>query len=176
MLLQDDRIRLRAMEPEDCEAMCRWENDTSLWTLGDTTRPFSRAALAEFVAQAAEDIYQARQVRLMIEPLAGEACRAIGCVDLFAFDPLNRRAGVGILIYEPEWRGRGYATAALRLLAEYAFHRLDMRQLWADIPLSNTASLRLFARAGFTGQALRRRWVRRRDGTYEDALFLQLFA
>lgn len=173
MLLQDDRIRLRAMEPEDLEAMYRWENDTSLWHLGDTTRPFSREALQTFIEGASLDIYAARQVRLIITLISsGET---IGCADLFAFDPLNRRAGVGILIYEPSQRRRGYASTALRLMAEYAFGHLDMRQLWADVPVSNTASLRLFAGAGFTGDALRREWVRRPDGTYEDARFMQLF-
>lgn len=181
MLLQDDRIRLRAMEPEDCEAMYRWENDTSLWTLGDSTRPFSRATLEEFIAQSSLDIYQARQLRLIIEPLGGPTSptgttpKAIGCVDLFAFDPLNRRAGVGILIYDPAMRRKGYASAAIELIVAYAFDRLDMRQLWADLPVSNTASLALFRRAGFSGEAVRRGWVRREDGRYEDALFVQRF-
>lgn len=173
MLLQDDRIRLRAMEPEDLESLYRWENDTSLWHLGDTTRLFSREALRAFIEGSSLDIYSARQVRLMIVLVSsGET---IGCVDLFAFDPLNRRAGVGILIYESVMRRQGYALAALRLVAEYAFGHLDMRQLWADIPVSNTASLRLFERVGFTGDTLRREWVRRQDGTYEDARFVQLY-
>ena len=175
MLLQDDRIRLRAMEPEDCAAMYRWENDTSLWHLGDVTRPFSRRALTEFIAQASQDIFTARQVRLMIETIADGT--TIGCVDLFAFDPLNRRAGVGILVYEPSFRRQGYALAALRLTTEYAFRHLEMRQLWADIPVSNAASLRLFERAGFTGTAVKKTWVRssQNDESYEDARFVQLF-
>ena len=162
------------MEPEDCGAMYRWENDTSLWSLGDTTRPFSREALRGFIAGASQDIYAARQVRLIIAPRSSGV--AVGCVDLFDFDPLHRRAGVGILIYEPADRQRGYAQAALRLVSEYAFRHLDMRQLWADIPVSNTASLRLFERAGFTGTAVKKAWVRTPDGTaYEDARFVQLF-
>lgn len=73
------------MEPDDCEAMYRWENDTSLWTFGDVTRPFSRAVLRDFIADASLDIYHARQLRLVIEPLSWP--EAVGCVDLFAFDP-----------------------------------------------------------------------------------------
>lgn len=186
MLLQNDLIRLRAMEPADAEAMYRWENDTALWSLGETTRPFSRAAVKEFIAQASLDIYQARQLRLMIEPQApassvsatsaeraGNAGGAVGCIDLFCFDPLHRRAGVGILVYEPACRRKGYGLAALQLTTEYAFLHLEMRQLWADIPLSNTASLRLFDKAGFTGEAIRRAWVRTPTGAYEDARFVQ---
>lgn len=173
MLLQNDRIRLRAMEPDDCRAMYHWENDTSLWSLGETTRPFSRAVLDDFIRNSSLDLYQARQLRLIVE--LRDAASPIGCVDLFAFDPLNRRAGVGILIYDPLHRRQGYGTDALNLLIDYAFRHLELRQLWADIPVSNTASLRLFERAGFTGNAFRRQWVRRSDGTYEDARFLQRF-
>lgn len=174
MLLQDNRIQLRAMEPEDCGAMYRWENDTSLWSLGDTTRPFSREALQGFITGASQDIYAARQVRLIIAPRSSGV--AVGCVDLFDFDPLHRRAGVGILIYEPTDRQQGYAQAALRLVSEYAFRHLDMRQLWADIPVSNTASLRLFERAGFSGTTIKKAWARTPDGTaYEDTRFVQLF-
>lgn len=174
MLLQDDRIRLRAMEPEDCSAMYRWENDTSLWRLGDATRPFSRDVLRAFIAASSQDIFTARQMRLMIETIADGT--TVGCVDLFAFDPLNRRAGVGILVYESSFRRRGYALAALRLTVEYAFRHLEMRQLWADIPVSNAASLRLFEQAGFTGTAVKKAWVRTADGNgYEDARFVQLF-
>lgn len=161
------------MEPGDCRAMYRWENDTSLWSLGETTRPFSRAALDDFIRNSSLDLYQARQLRLIVE--LWDTASPIGCVDLFAFDPLNRRAGVGILIYDPIHRRQGYGTDALNLLIEYAFCHLELRQLWADIPVSNTASLRLFERAGFIGDALRRQWVRRSDGTYEDARFLQRF-
>lgn len=173
MLLQNDRIRLRAMEPDDCRAMYHWENDTTLWSLGETTRPFSRAVLDDFIRNSSLDLYQARQLRLIVE--SRDAASPIGCVDLFAFDPLNRRAGVGILIYDPLHRRQGYGSDALNLLIDYAFRHLELRQLWADIPVSNTASLRLFERAGFTGNALRRQWVRRSNGTYEDARFLQRF-
>lgn len=173
MLLQNDRIRLRAMEPDDCQAMYRWENDTTLWSLGETTRPFSRAVLDDFIRNSSLDLYQARQLRLIVE--LRDAASPIGCVDLFAFDPLNRRAGVGILLYDPLHRRQGYGSDALNLLIDYAFRHLELRQLWADIPVSNTASLRLFERAGFTGNALRRQWVRCSNGTYEDARFLQRF-
>lgn len=184
ILLQDTTVRLRAMEPGDCETLYRWENDTRLWSLGDTTRPFSREVLQGFIDASGSDMYAARQLRLMIQPVgdgSADASSAVGCVDLFAFDPLRRRAGVGILIYEDGDRRRGYALAALRLAAEYAFGHLEMRQLWAEIPVSNTASLRLFEKAGFSGEAVKRQWVRTAgepgdgESEYEDARFVQLF-
>ena len=36
MLLSNDRVRLRALEPEDLELLYRWENDPELWEVGNT--------------------------------------------------------------------------------------------------------------------------------------------
>ncbi len=160
------------MEPADIDRMYRWENDTSLWVHGNATRPFSRAVLNELIVQSSTDLFAAGQLRLIIERTQdGEA---VGCIDLFEVDPLHRRAGVGILIYEPADRGKGYGLAALELLIGYAIDHLGLRQLYADVPESNLASRRLFLRAGFTESGHRRAWVRTEDGTYEDALFMQL--
>ena len=41
-LLKNDRITLRAMEPEDLEFIYRMENDTTLWSAGSTNVPYSR--------------------------------------------------------------------------------------------------------------------------------------
>lgn len=34
MLLSNDRVRLRALEPEDLGLLYRWENDPELWEVG----------------------------------------------------------------------------------------------------------------------------------------------
>lgn len=39
MLLSNDRVRLRALEPEDLELLYRWENDPELWEVGNTLAP-----------------------------------------------------------------------------------------------------------------------------------------
>ncbi len=171
-MLTNDKITLRAMEPADIDVMYRWENDTDLWPIGNTSRPFSREVLGEFIAGAAVDVFAAGQMRLVITLNAtGEP---IGCIDLFEIDPLNRRAGVGILIYDPKHRGQSYGKQALELLTEYAFNYLEIRQLYADIPVSNAASRGMFASVGFSESGLRRAWVRKAGGGYEDSMFMQL--
>ena len=116
MLLQGLSISLRALEPEDVEAMYRWENDPAVWGVSGTVAPFSREILRMFIEQQQYDIWRTHQLRLVIA--LNEDSRAVGAVDLFDFDPLNRRAGVGVLVADGE-RGRGYASEALALLVEY---------------------------------------------------------
>ena len=55
-LLENERIILRALEPEDLEVLFRWENDASLWELGSTLSPFSRYVLKEYIATSHQDI------------------------------------------------------------------------------------------------------------------------
>ena len=40
--LEDDMLKLRAPEPEDLELMYAMENDTTLWSAGNATLPYSR--------------------------------------------------------------------------------------------------------------------------------------
>ena len=35
-LLENERVCLRALEPEDLELLYRWENDSELWEVGNT--------------------------------------------------------------------------------------------------------------------------------------------
>ena len=40
--LDGRRVRLRALEPEDLEALYGWENDPATWEQGCTLAPYSR--------------------------------------------------------------------------------------------------------------------------------------
>ena len=39
--LKDDSVRLRTPEPEDLELMYAMENDTTLWSAGNATLPYT---------------------------------------------------------------------------------------------------------------------------------------
>ena len=170
-MLTGENIRLRAMEPADLEQMYLWENDTALWEVGDTAAPFSRELLSRFIEASSTDIYAARQLRLIIELTAmGEA---IGAIDLFDFNPVSRKAAVGILIYGVPHRGKGYGKEALGLLADYGSSRLSLHQLYAYVPAGNRASVALFTSAGFTQSGLLKDWIAGVDGQWKDALMMQ---
>ncbi len=168
--LEGKSVRLRAVEPTDVDLMYRWENDPSVWRVSGTIMPFSRSMLERFLEEQRCDIFQSRQLRLIIETLADS--HPVGTLDLFEFDPLACRAGVGILIYHPDDRGRGYAADALSVLAEYARNTLRLHQLWCDVGADNTASLALFRRAGFVEVGVKRDWQWSPEG-YTDEIMMQ---
>ena len=160
-----EKVRLRALEPDDVEILYRWENDTAVWGVSHTLLPFSRHVLRQFIAEQAKDIYATRQTRFVIETLADG--RPVGVIDLYDFDPHHARAGVGVLVYASDDRRRGYAGEALRLLCDYSFGILGLHQLYAGIPASNTASRRLFERCGFMPCGTQRDWLKTPTG-WED--------
>ncbi|MCX6231827.1 MAG: GNAT family protein [Bacteroidetes bacterium] len=160
-------IKLRAMEPEDVDLLYNWENDSSVWHISNTVCPFSRYAVEQYVFSL-QDIYTAKQLRLMIS----HDKKAIGCIDIFDFDPLNKKAGVGILITD-ENRSNGFASDALETLIKYCFNILQLHQLYCSILTDNEASLRLFTKHGFTVCGTRKDWVNT-DNDWKDEYFLQL--
>lgn len=172
MLLRGQNIHLRALEPSDVEAMYRWENDPSVWGVSGTVAPFSREILRAFIEQQQYDIWRTHQLRLVIA--LNEDGRAVGAVDLFDFDPLNRRAGVGVLVADGE-RGCGYASEALALLVEYARDVLMLNQLYCDIDTDNVACRALFAGSQFEECGVRRRWRLTADGWRDVVMMQRLF-
>ena len=169
MMLRGHICSLRAVEPQDLELLCRWENDPSLWTVSGTIEPFSHYSIEQFIQEQQAGIYRCGQLRLMIDDTAGET---IGAIDLFDFEPQHERAGVGILVYDPAQRGKGYGAEALALLEEYARTVLRLRQLWCNVLADNVPSLTLFERAGFRRVGVKKEWIRTPEG-YKDEVLLQ---
>lgn len=163
-----DNIQLRAIEPTDLELLYLWENDPDVWRVSETIAPMSRERLARFISDQVYDLYATRQMRLMID-VEGVA---VGCVDLFDFEPLHRRFGIGILIYADEHRRRGYAHRVVEMVKDYARNILDLKQIWVTIDEDNPASIALFEGCGFRLSARRKEWINR-AGKFIDELEYQ---
>ncbi|GHT34068.1 N-acetyltransferase [Bacteroidia bacterium] len=168
-MLTNEKIRLRALEPEDLDLLYAWENDTNLWRMGNTLSPYSRYVLKEYIAQSHLNIYELKQLRLMIEQR--ESGKGIGVVDIYDFDSHNRKAGVGIML-DTEHQGSGLATEALYLLIDYAFSFLKLHQLYAYVSVSNEPSKALFQRCGFSISGKLTDWISTEDG-FADVLVIQ---
>ncbi|MEO6883162.1 MAG: GNAT family protein [Bacteroidia bacterium] len=170
-MLNGKNIFLRALEPDDLQMLYRWENDANTWKVSDTITPFSKYTLERYIEQAHQDIYTTKQLRLMICLVSNN--EAIGTIDLFDFDPINSRAGVGVLIASEENRKHGYASEALKLFINYAFGILKLHQLFCNITIENEDSLLLFKKHDFSITGIKKSWVASVSG-WKDEYFLQL--
>jgi len=172
-LLQNSKIKLRALEPEDLELLYDWENNSAIWEHSSTLAPYSKFVLRSYLENAHKDIFEQKQVRFMIELI--DEKKAIGTIDLFDIDFYNLRAGVGILIADNNYRHNGYASHSLDLLLKYAFKHLDICQLYCNISVDNTYSLKLFKNKGFKVTGRKEAWIKS-NGEMKDVFFLQLHA
>ncbi len=168
--LKGEHIYLRALEPEDLEFIYTIENDEQIWEMSATQTPYSRFLIRQYLENAQQDIYEAKQLRLMI---CTHDDAMLGLIDLFDFNPTHRRAGIGILIAEREERGKGYGKEALQLLVEYGKRHLHLHQLYANISADNIASIKLFEKQGFQSIGIKKDW-NLVGTTFKDELLYQL--
>ena len=167
--LKGIHINLRAIEPTDLAYLYQIENDELFWEVSNTQKPFSKYLLQQYLENAQQDIYEAKQLRLVIEEKNGAS---VGLIDLFDFDPKHKRAGIGIVISQ-QFQGKGFANEAITLLVEYGFTHLDLHQLFANITEDNTKSISLFEKIGFKKIGVKKDWVFT-NGKFKNEILYQL--
>lgn len=171
MLLENELLKLRALEPEDLELLYRWENDSELWEVGNTRSPYSRFMLKQYISQSDTNIYENKQLRLMM--VSVQSNQTVGTVDLFDFDIHNSRIALGLFVDEA-FQGKGYAKAALKLTEDYVFNFLKINQLYVHIASTNKASISMFEKENFEKTGVLKNWIKSSDG-YTDIVLFQQF-
>lgn len=169
--LHNEQIRLRSFELSDVDTLYSWEQDSTAWASSSTLNPLSRQFIKDYIVDSAQSIITRGELSLLIE-LKQEA-RPIGYVQLLAYDSISRRVGLGLYI-APEYRRLGYARGVVRLVEAYAFGRLGVRMIYADILASNDACCRLFEGLGYRHTATLPEW-HWADGLYHDLKYYQLW-
>jgi diamine N-acetyltransferase len=169
MKLKGENIYLRALEPIDLEFLYELENNTEIWEISGTVTPYSKQVLRKYLENAHRDIYDVKQLRLCI---CNSSNKLLGLIDLFDFDPKNRRAGLGIVVLQNGDRNKGVGFEAISLLSEYAFETLALRQLFANVTEDNAASLHLFKKLGFEEVGIKKDWILS-QGSYKNEIMFQ---
>jgi len=168
--LKGKNIYLRALEPEDLEFIHTVENDESVWEISNTQTPYSKFLIKQYLEHSQKDIFEVKQLRLVISSYREEP---LGLIDLFDFDFKNSRAGVGILIKDETHRKKGYGSEALQLLVKYSFTHLGLHQLYCNISEENQTSTKLFETQGFKKVGLKKEW-NYVNGSYKNEYLFQL--
>lgn len=164
-MLSHENITLRAVEPDDLEFLYSLENEIENWLVSQTFTPFSRQTLGEYVTSI-HDISIQKQLRLIIT----QDGKNVGAVDLFEYDPINARAGVGVLVVSDK-RGQGIAKTALELTRKYAFDVLHLTQLWCNISSNNDVSQKLFEYQGYVKCGTKLAWTKTTDGWIDEHMY-----
>lgn len=166
--LKGEQIYLRALEPEDLDLIYQIENNQDNWEVSQTQTPFSKFIISQYLENAHKDIYEVKQLRLLISSYNNEK---LGLIDLFDFDPKNKKIGVGILILEAS-RNKNVATESLGLIVDYAYQHLGVHQIYANILADNTASIKLFKKLNFQSSTVKKDWIFE-DNQYKNEYLFQ---
>lgn len=142
-------IQLRGLRGSDVAVLLSWENNIDNWHISERSEPVSQKDLELLIEnqERVKNLYELDQYRFMI--VATKTGRQLGTIDFYAADWTNDSAYIGILIAKKEDRRNGAGYLALELLLEKMSADLELRIARARIEPSNTASIRLFEKAGF---------------------------
>ena len=165
---QGERVRLRAIEPEDWPVYNEWNQDSDVardcyWV----PFPKSREATKKWVNDLALELPKNDAINMVIENLAGEF---VGNINTHSCDPRSGAFKYGLAIRREHWR-KGYAAEAIRLVLRYFFQELRYQKVTVEIYAFNVASINLHEKLGFVHEGHMRRMYFT-NGQYHDSCIL----
>ncbi len=169
-VLQTARLDLRAIVPEDLEALFAIFSDAQTmryWSRGPYSSLEELQSYFDKTQQAFEDRSQLRWGLVRRED-----GKLIGVCSMYAIDAGNLRADIGYILNRGAW-GQGYMQEALTAVLDYGFEVLSLRRVEADIDPRNAASVASLGKLGFQREGLlKERWLV--NGEVSDSLIMGL--
>jgi RimJ/RimL family protein N-acetyltransferase len=164
-------VRLSAWgaTPEFSEARARWSADAEFTRNYNFGNAVPRSA-AFFDRMDKKEMEKENEFRFTIRTLDGD--KLIGeC----GTEPMwnHQVTWVYIGIGEPEYRGRGYGTDAMRVLCRYSFQELGQHRIVLNVFSGNPRAIRSYEKVGFVHEANLRQSLYR-DGVRYDTLMMGL--
>ncbi|GIO56806.1 SPBc2 prophage-derived uncharacterized N-acetyltransferase YokL [Paenibacillus cineris] len=168
---QDDKIRLRAIEPEDWESFYigLYETPARLLLECAMELPPTISGAKRFTEENADFTSTNGRIMFTIETLHGES---IGGINLNSIDERNGTFSIGIVI-DKEHRGKGHGTRAMEILLKYAFLERRLHKFNDCVLEGNEGSSRMMQKLGCVQEGVRRQVVYI-NGKYMDFILYGL--
>lgn len=165
--IDGDRIFLSPICIDDCSAYCSWVNDVDL---------------ASKIGIASESIGLASEKEIL-EKIAKEKCsyaiikrddeQLLGNVSLFNINHIHQTSELGIFIGDKSERNKGFGTEAVRLICDYGFSVLNLRNIMLKVFSFNESAITAYRKAGFVDFG-RRTKSYFYDNTFHDEIYMEL--
>lgn len=164
-----ERIYLSPRNTEDVEKFTEWLNDF------ETT---------DYIGRSHQTVTLDGEKKYLEETIKEESVFAIvdikehkliGNIGLHQLDHVNRTATLGIFIGDKEYRSQGYGTEAIRLILDYGFNYLNLKNIKLDLMEFNQRALKCYQKCGFK-ECGRRRKCRFINGKYYDSIEMDILA
>ncbi|MBQ1332617.1 MAG: GNAT family N-acetyltransferase [Lachnospiraceae bacterium] len=143
--LEDGRIVLRKLEPEDADGLRELVNSPAVYRYLPT---FLFEKKYEDVTEVIRRLYgECFEESMILGIFAdGDFC---GLIELYGYDEPDRKVSIGARLLERSW-GKGAATGAVRLLLGYLRGETDIEIVTASSMIDNRCSAHVLEKCGFT--------------------------
>lgn len=159
-------IYLRLMTYDDTDLIVKWRNTDSVRKNFIYQALFTRESHENWIRTKVET---GQVVQMIICESKGD--RPVGSVYIRDIDHDHHKAEYGIFIGEEAARGKGYGTAAAKLMIRYCFEELNLHRLFLRVYATNQQAIRSYEKAGFVQEACLRDDVCI-DGEYKDIVLM----
>lgn len=169
LLLQDDILGLRAPEPCDTDAYQALRNDLgSVANLIGYVRGLPQNKIAEWIANIDN------KIALTLTAVLLSDHRPVGYVHVGDIEPMGATCHIGLAIFVPADRGKGYGGRVLRLTLNYLRDWLKIRKVSLRVLVDNHAAISLYRQFGFEVEGtLKDQYFI--DGRYRSVLLMSKF-
>ena len=143
---KNELLRLRPLERSDLHFVHGLNNDAKImrYWFEEPYETFSE--LSQLYDRHVHDLRERRFVAV------DNNGTTVGLTELIELDYIHRR-GEFVIIIAPDAQGRGFATGATGLAADYAFSVLNLRKLYLIVDVSNAAAIHIYEKCGFAREA-----------------------
>ena len=169
--IRGERVSLGPFTADQVDAFYRWHNDYgTLRTFEYLPKPLTLASARhlyeELVAQSDCDLFAVYE---------NAGWRLIGLAGLMHIDATNGTAELGIMIGEPDARGKGYGTEATTLVLDHAFLALGLGNVMLTVYEYNVAGIKAYEKVGFQTIGTRRK-SKMMGGKLWDTIYMEALA
>ena len=166
-MLKGERVILRALERDDLKRLHELQRNVDLVLMGGGEwQPVPLAALEKSFEKHLDD----RDKSWFAIETGG---KLIGDVGLHHRDQRSRVSAFGIVIYDPEYVGKGYGREALGLFLDWAFRIQNYERIWLTTWATNERAIRCYRALGFAEEGRQRRQLFC-NGAHIDVVFMGL--
>jgi RimJ/RimL family protein N-acetyltransferase len=153
-LFRGSLVRLAANSPENQAKFAEWSNNDEYLRLADGDPAFPVAPQPDEKTPQPDPSQLQNSYGFSLRTLEDDTL--IGGAGLFNIRWKDRACGLGIVIGDPAYWGKGYGSDAMALLVGYAFRELNLYRVELDVLSYNARAIRCYEKAGFVLEGTQR--------------------
>ena len=165
-MIEVGNLLLRKPTLQDAEQLLILKNDKdSAFFLGGIHPEYCLDDIIRWI-----DFHNEKKDELVLVVEDRACSKLIGHVGLYKIDEIAKKTEYGILIADKDYKGKGVGTVCTMCMTNYAFDKLGMHKVTAEVLTENKASVALFKKCGYSVDGVLR------DDVYKNNRYYDVFS